>query len=184
MERDDLVKAVEDRMGWFAGGYAYGLVGEANIEWLKDQPYADLFWFGTMYRLGACAMLHSTVEDWSDEVAQKLVEFLDDTAGLEDYPIIEDDYLNAVVEDREQKYWADLEADNNLDGDAITKVIDRDYPDLYFEWEQDYVFPNFDEQEFVDAVRKEQQTWNAHYSGTLFHDDTVCGYCAEASVSA
>ena len=181
MFRVEIERAVEDRLRWFAGGYAYGLVGEANMEWLKDQSYADLFWFGEMYRLGPCAMLNKKVEDWSADVEQKLTQFLDDTDGLENYPLVDDDYLNDVVLRLEEKYWDDLQSYNSLDGEAITKVIERDYSDLYFEWEQDYVYPNFDEEEFVDAVRKEQQTWNAHYYASEFHISELCYYCAEVN---
>jgi hypothetical protein len=183
IERDDLVKAVEDRLGFFAGGYAYGLVGEANMEWLKDQTYADLFWFGSIYRLGECAMLHSKVEDWSAEVAQKLVEFLDDTAGLEDYPMVDDDYYSEAVEKAEVRFVEWFASLYKLEESAVWDYI-RDN-DVYLQVDGDGVYPDWaDVDEAVTGIRTISQTWDAHYKSGEFHEPEVCGYCAEASVSA
>lgn len=183
MERDDLVKAVEDRLGFFAGGYDYGLVGEANMQWLKDQSYADLFWFGTIYRLGECAMLHSKVEDWSEEVAQKLVDFLEDTDGLEDYPIMDEDAYSKVVERGEVRFVEWFASSYKLDESAVCQYIREN--DVCLNWEDDSVYPDWaDEEEAVTGIRTISQTWDVHYKSGEFHEPEVCGYCAEASLSA
>lgn len=177
---ENIVKQVEERLSWFAGGYACGLVGEANIAWLQDQDYADLFVVGDMYRVGLCAWLSGKVEDDpSPEHTQKLERFLEDTDGLEDYPLMDDDYYNEAQLRAEEKWVEWFAQSYRVEPSAVWEYMSQN--DVCFQTEYDAVYPDWsDDDEAVVGIKRLSQTWDAHYKSGLFHEPEVCSYCIEA----
>lgn len=181
MNDEQLFEKVGDRMSWFAGGYAYGLVGEANIAWLKDQSYGDVFWYGNIYRLGYAAAFDAP-KIMDDTIRVKLRNFLDDTDGLEDYPIVDDSYYSDVLRNAEDKWVEDFARYHNLDSGAVMEYFREN--EIYFEEEGDYVYPvieNANEELLAMDIRRTLQTWETHYMGGQYHDELLCQYCADTA---
>lgn len=181
MNDEQLFEKVSERISFFAGGYAYGLIGEANIAWLKDQSYGDVFWYGDIYRLGPGAAFDAP-KIMDDTIRVKLRNFLDDTDGLEDYPIIDDSYYSDVLRNAEDKWFEDFARYNNVDIDALVEYFREN--EIYFEVEEDYVYPVIEvasEELLAMDVRRKSQTWDTHYMGGKFHDELLCQYCADVA---
>lgn len=181
MKDEQLFEKVSERMSWFAGGYAYGLVGEGNIAWLKDQPYGDVFWYGDIYRLGYAAAFDAP-KIMDDTIRVKLRNFLDDTDGLEDYPVIDDSYYSDVLRNAEDKWFEDFARYHNVDIDALVEYFREN--EVYFEEEDGGVYPVFEvasEELLAMDVRRKSQTWEQHYMGGKFHDELLCQYCADVA---
>lgn len=173
----ELFEKVYDRMSWFAGGYAYGMYGEANMAWLKDQSYGDLFWYGHIYRLGPAAAFDKP-KIMTDEIRAKLVQFLDDTDGVEDYPLIDDSYYSDLFLNAQDKWFNDFAEFHKLDNDVLVGYF-RDN-EIDFEEEGGGVYPVIENESLLaNDIRRASQTWDAHYKSGEFHDDTVCSYCAD-----
>ena len=181
MNDEQLFEKVGERIQFFAGGYAYGLIGEANIAWLKDQSYGDVFWYGDIYRLGPAAAFDAP-KIMSDTIRVKLRNFLDDTNGLQDYPLMDDSYYSDLMLQGEDKWYEQFGNEYNLDPDVLVAHFrDNDY---HFEEDGGYVYPaEIDEARVALDISVASQTWDAHYMSGKYHDDTVCGYCAEAEVT-
>jgi hypothetical protein len=178
MNDEQLFEQVGERMNFFAGGYAYGLYGEANIAWLKDQSYGDVFWYGDIYRLGYAAAFDAP-KIMTDEIRAKLLEFLDETAGISDYPLMDDWYYNHLMIEGENKWFESFVSEYGIDGEKLSEYL-QEY-DIYFQEEGGYVYPaNFDEDVALLEIRRNSQSWEQHYKSGLFHEPHLCLWCVEA----
>ena len=179
MNDEQLFEKVGERIQFFAGGYAYGLIGEANIAWLKDQSYGDVFWYGDIYRLGPAAAFDAP-KIMSDTIRVKLRNFLDDTDGLQDYPIIDDSYYSDALRNAEDKWVERFAEYHNLDSGVLMEHFREN--EIYFEEEGGDVYPVIDSEDLlVIDVRRKLQTWETHYMSGEFHDELFCQYCADTA---
>lgn len=169
------IDRVNELLGQYcAGGYSNGFIGEANARWLEDN-FAGLVRVYDIYRLGATACLL----DGADEDEPRLDELLEVLEALNDYPLIDDEYLSKLVADDEERVVADYARTWDIPEEFIWEAI-REL-DAYMEWEQDYAYlPNCHEEEVKQKALELGQTWEAHYNSGMSHLPEVCGYCAEA----
>lgn len=177
-----VTESINDILGSFcSGGYGGGTIGQANYNYLQSE-YGDVSWlcFGSIYRLGDTVRFRAPVED-----SRVFGRFLEDIAGLEDYPIICEDKYQELILRLENEEWDELVREHNLEWEYVHKV--RENGDYYF-YDSDGMgtlyglSPQFDVEEFVNKVRTEQQTWMTHYYSQMPHIPDVCGYCKEADL--
>lgn len=156
-----------------AGGYSSGFIGEANARWVEDN-FGDIAKVYHIYRLGYAACLLASVEEDTPGV-DELIEILQ---GLDDYPLIDDEYLNRLTMEDECRVVRELSADWDIPEVDIWKAVNE--LDGYFEWEQDYSYYAGDLEELRAEASKVGQTWSAHYNSEMPHTPEVCEYCKEA----
>lgn len=157
-----------------AGGYSSGFYGEANARWVEDH-YGTIARVYDVYRLGPTACLLASVEDDTEGI-DELIEVLE---GLEDYPLIDDQYLSDLVYQDECRVVDELAVEWDIPGEYIWTAM-REL-DMWMEWEQDYVYlPSSYEDEVKAKALELGQTWSAHYNSEMSHHPEVCGYCAES----
>ena len=156
-------------------GYGAGLIGRANIKYLLDN-FRDLIYIQAVYRLGDMAQLATPIGD-----SRKFGELLEILAGLEDYPMIDEDYFYSMLQELEGEDIERIISEYYLNPEIVYDVLsDGDY---CFGWEQDYVYPEFDEAEFAVLVREKSQSWAVHYGGEKYHEPTVCLWCLDDTLS-
>ena len=127
------IDRVNELLGRYcAGGYSSGLLGEANAKWLEDN-FAGLVRVYDIYRLGLTACLL----DGADEDA-RLGELLEVLENLEDYPVIDEDYLSDLVGEAEHKCVEDYAFDWEIPAEFIWNAVYE--LQSYFGWEQDYAY--------------------------------------------
>lgn len=156
-----------------AGGYSSGLLGEANAKWLEDN-FPGLVRVYDIYRLGPTACLL----DGADEDEPRLDELLEVLENLEDYPVIDENYLSDLIAEAEHKCVEDYAFDWEIPAEFIWNAVYE--LQSYFEWEQDYAYYVGDLEELKAKAFELGQTWSAHYNSEMSHLPEVCGYCAEA----
>ena len=167
-----------------AGGYSSGFYGEANARWVEDH-YGTIARVYDVYRLGPTACLLASVEDDTEGV-DELIEVLE---GLDDYPLIDDSYLQDLIMKDEEREVADLAHRWEVAEECVWNAMSE--LNVSFDWEQDYVYLASFYEEDVEAKAKELelervaklQTWDAHYFSGQQHTVEVCGYCKEAEVA-
>lgn len=170
------VEQLQELLGQFcAGGYSSGFVGEANARWVADNY--DFVVVSDVYRVGYMACLLSGVSEDTDGI-DELIEILD---GLNDYPLIDDQYLSDLTMADEERVVGDYARDWDIPAEYIFEAI-REL-DFYFEWEQDYVYLVGEESELRAKALELGQTWEAHYNSKMSHTPEVCGYCKDAEVA-
>ena len=176
------VEKLQELLGSYcAGGYSSGFYGEANARWVEDH-YGSIARVYDIYRLGYAACLLSGVEDDTEGV-DELIEVLE---GLEDYPLIDDDYLQDLIIKDEERVTGELASEWGVDVACVWKALEE--CDVTLDWEQDYVYLASCYEEEVESKAKaleleriaELQTWETHYYSGADHTVEVCGYCAEA----
>lgn len=168
------IDKVQELLGQYcAGGYAGGFYGEANARWVEDN-FGELARVYDVYRLGPTACLLAGVE----EDTPRLDELIEVLENLEDYPLIDDEYLNRLTMEDECRVVRELSVDWDISEENIWKAVNE--LDGYFEWEQDYSYYAGDLDELHAEASKLGQTWSAHYNSEMSHLPEVCGYCAEA----
>lgn len=164
-----------------AGGYSSGWYGEANARWVEDN-YGDIARVYDIYRLGPAACLLAVVE----EDTPRLDELIEVLEGLEDYPLIDDSYLQDLIIKDEEREIAELAGQWEVAEECVWNAMSE--LDVSFDWETDYVYLAGYYTEEVEAKAKELelervaklQTWDAHYYSGADHTVEVCGYCTEA----
>ena len=157
-----------------AGGYSGGFYGEANARWVEDN-FGEIARVYDVYRLGYTACLLASVEEDTPGV-DELIEVLQ---GLDDYPLIDDSYLQDLIMKDEERVVTEYARDWDIPEEYIWEAM-REL-DIYMEWEQDYCYlPDCYEDEVKAKALELGQTWSAHYNSEMSHLPEVCGYCAEA----
>lgn len=156
-----------------SGGYGGGVIGQANVNYLSSTY--DFIKVERIYRLGDLAVFVTPVKD-----SRLFGQFLEELAGLEDYPIIDEQSYYDLISGLEHDECLDIIKDNGLEADVFWSVFSNgDYP---FSVEQDYVYPDFDMTELVAEVRTKSQTFTVHYGNTEFHYPEACEWCADTSL--
>lgn len=164
-----------------AGGYSSGWYGEANARWVEDN-YGDIARVYDIYRLGPAACLLAVVE----EDTPRLDELIEVLEGLDDYPLIDDSYLQELIIKDEEREIAELAGQWEVAEECVWNAMSE--LDVSFDWETDYVYLAGYYEEDVKAKALELelervaklQTWDAHYYSGADHTVEVCGYCIEA----
>ena len=167
---------INNALGSFcSNGYGAGLYGQANIKYLLDN-FRDLIYIQAVYRLGDMAQLATPIKD-----SRKFGELVEILAGLEDYPLIDEDGFYELLSELEGEDIERIIKEYYLNPEIVYDVLgDGDY---CFGWEQDYVYPEFDEAEFAQLVREKSQSWAVHYEGKEYHEPTVCLWCLDDSLA-
>lgn len=139
---------IDDKLGQYcAAGYAYGLIGEANIRYMIER-FPELVQRQRVYRLGDVATLrHGDADGYTDEQVEQLLEIDAELDGLEDYPLLDDDTFEQVFDEERNEVVEQLALSYDVTVDAVWNAIYE--VNAEFEWEQDYAFLN---QWDVDAV--------------------------------
>lgn len=176
------VDKVQELLGQYcAGGYASGFYGEANARWVEDN-YGSIARVYDVYRLGPAACLLAVVE----EDTPRLDELIEVLEGLDDYPLIDDSYLQDLIIKDEEREIAELAGQWEVAEECVWNAMSE--LNVSFDWETDYVYLAGYYTEEVEAKAKELelervaklQTWDAHYYSGAEHTVEVCGYCTEA----
>lgn len=176
------VDRVQELLGnYCAGGYSSGFYGEANARWVEDN-FGDIARVYDIYRLGPAACLLAVVE----EDTPRLDELIEVLEGLDDYPLIDDSYLQDLIMKDEERETAELASSWEVDVACVWKALEE--CNVSLDWEQDYVYLANCYVEEVEAKAKELeleriaelQTWDTHYYSGLEHTVEVCEYCTEA----
>jgi hypothetical protein len=116
--------------------------------------------------------------------AHKFGEFLNDLAGLEDYPIICDETYTELICELEESDMAELCREYDLDASVAWDVLS----DGVWNFEDTdgmgdiYGMSMADVDGFVDEVRKRSQGWATHYEGKGKHYAKWCQVCADTSL--
>lgn len=173
------VEKLQELLGnYCAGGYSSGFYGEANARWVQDN-YPEIAVVSDVYRVGYMACLLAGVNDDTAGI-DELIEVLE---GLDDYPLIDDSYLQELVMKDEERESAELARQWDIPEQYIWEAM-REL-DVSFDWELDYVYLASCYEEDVKAKALELgQTWSAHYNSEMSHTPEVCEYCKEAEVAA
>lgn len=168
------VEKLQELLGSYcAGGYSSGFYGEANARWVADNY--DFVVVSDVYRVGPMACLLAGVDEDTEGI-DELIEVLE---GLEDYPLIDDQYLSDLVYQDECRVVDELAVEWDIPGEYIWTAM-REL-DMWMEWEQDYAYlPSSYEDEVKAKALELGQTWSAHYNSEMSHHPEVCDYCAEA----
>lgn len=160
-----------------AGGYSSGFYGEANARWVEDN-YGSIARVYDVYRLGPTACLLSGVEDDTEGV-DELIEVLE---GLDDYPLIDDSYLQELIMKDEERVVGELAREWDIPEEYIYEALNK--LEVSLDWELDYVYlSSYYEADVKELALKLGQTWDAHYLSGVSHHPEVCGYCEEAEVA-
>lgn len=169
------IERLQELLGEYcAGGYSSGFYGEANARWVEDN-YPHIAVVSNVYRIGNMACLLRSVDDDTEGVAE-LIEVLE---GLDDYPLIDDSYLQDLIMKDEERAVAELATEWDIPEEYIYKALEE--CNVSLDWEQDYVYlASCYEDEVKQKALELGQTWNAHYNSEMSHHPEVCGYCAEA----
>lgn len=177
-----LDKVDEKLSGLCAAGYALGLIGEANIRYMTEQ-YPDFIWRQRVYRLGDIACLKwGMIDDYDADMIETLleVESVLDEAG--EYPILDDDTFSEVQVEAEVEWVEEFARDNEVSTELVWKALEK--LDVYFEWEQEYVYPaNAEVEDIIREARALGNTWSAHYGfsdDAIYHYPESCWYCVRA----
>jgi hypothetical protein len=171
------VEKLQELLGQFcAGGYSNGFVGEANARWVADNY--DFVVVSDVYRVGYMACLLSGVDEDTHGI-DELIEILE---GLEDYPLIDDQYLSDLIMADEERVVAEYAREWDIPAEYIYRAIEE--LDAQMEWEQDYAYlPNCYVEDVHAKALELGQTWEAHYNSGVSHTPEVCGYCKDAEVA-
>ena len=168
-----------------AGGYSGGFYGEANARWVEDN-FGEIARVYDVYRLGPTACLLAVVE----EDTPRLDELIEVLEGLDDYPLIDDSYLQELISKDEEREVGELANAWEVAEECVWKALEECGAQL--DWEQDYVYLANYYAEDVEAKAKELelervaglQTWETHYYAGADHTMEVCEYCKEWRVVA
>lgn len=168
-----------------AGGYSGGFYGEANARWVEDN-FGEIARVYDVYRLGYAACLLASVEEDTPGV-DELIEVLQ---GLDDYPQIDDSYLQDLIMKDEEREVGELAEAWGVAEECVWKALEECEAQL--DWELDYVYLSSYYEENVKAKALELelarvaglQTWETHYYGGADHTVEVCEYCKEWKVVA
>ena len=168
------IDRVQELLGSYcAGGYSSGFYGEANARWVEDN-FGELARVYDIYRLGPAACLLRDVE----EDTPRLDELIEVLEGLEDYPLIDENYLSDLVSEAEQvcvdEHAIEWDIPAQYIWDAVYEL------QTCFEWEQDYAYYAGDLDELKAKALELGQTWDAHYLSGVSHHPEVCKYCEDA----
>lgn len=172
------VDKVQELLGQYcAGGYSSGFYGEANARWVEDN-FGELARVYDIYRLGPAACLLSGVE----EDTPRLDELIEVLESLDDYPLIDDSYLQDLIIKDEERVVGELATEWDIPEEYIWNALEQ--LEVSLDWEQDYVYLSRHYENDVKALAlKLGQTWDAHYLSGVSHHPEVCGYCEEAEVA-
>lgn len=180
------VDTLNELLGQYcAGGYSSGFIGEANARWVEDN-FGGIARVYDVYRLGYAACLLASVEEDTPGV-DELIEILQ---GLDDYPLIDDSYLQDLIMKDEERVTGELASEWGVDVACVWKALEE--CDVTLDWEQDYVYLASCYEDEVEAKAKELeleriaelQTWETHYYSGADHTVEVCEYCKEWKVVA
>jgi hypothetical protein len=132
---------VDVKLGQFcAAGYAYGLIGEANIRYMIES-FPDLVQRQRVYRLGDIAALrHGDAEGYDDAQVAQLQQIEVELEGLEDYPLLDDDTFNTVFVEEQELVVKEIAEEHDVTVDAVWNAVYE--VNAEFEWEQDYALLN------------------------------------------
>jgi hypothetical protein len=168
------VEKLQELLGSYcAGGYSSGFYGEANAMWVADNY--DFVVVSDVYRIGPMACLLAGVDDDTAGI-DELIEVLE---GLEDYPLIDDDYLSQLILKDEERVADELAKEWDIPVEYIYEAMNE--LNMYMEWEQDYAYlPSCYEDEVKQRALELGQTWDAHYLSGVSHHPEVCKYCEDA----
>lgn len=178
------VEKLQELLGSYcAGGYSSGFIGEANARWVADNY--DFVVVSDVYRVGYMACLLAGVDDDTPRI-DELIEVLE---GLDDYPVIDENYLSELVSKDEERVVGELSREWEVAESCVWDALRN--CDAQLDWEQDYVYLSHYYEDDVEAeARKLElervtslQTWETHYFAGADHTVEVCGYCAEAEVA-
>jgi hypothetical protein len=169
------IDRVQELLGSYcAGGYSSGFYGEANARWVEDN-FGELARVYDIYRLGPAACLLKDVE----EDTPRLDELIEVLEGLEDYPLIDDSYLQELISKDEERAVAELASEWDIPEEYVWKALEE--CDAQLDWEQDYVYlASCYEDEVKQRALELGQTWDAHYLSGVSHHPEVCKYCEDS----
>lgn len=172
------VDTVQELLGQHcAGGYAGGFYGEANARWVEDN-FGELARVYDIYRLGYSACLLASVE----EDTPRLDELIEVLEGLNDYPLIDEEYLSQLIIKDEERVIGELAQEWDIPETYVYQALSD--LEVSLDWEQDYVYlSSYYEADVKALALKLGQTWDAHYNSGVSHRPEVCGYCEEAEVA-
>jgi hypothetical protein len=172
------IDKVQELLGQYcAGGYSSGFYGEANARWVEDN-FGELARVYDVYRLGPTACLLAAVE----EDTPRLDELIEVLENLEDYPLIDDSYLQELIMKDEERVVGELARDWDIPEEYVYNALNE--LEVNLDWEQDYVYlSSYYEADVKALALKLGQTWEAHYNSGVSHHPEVCGYCEEAEVA-
>lgn len=162
------------------GGYSNGTVGASNQRYLLA-TYPEFVRPWRIYRLGDS--LRFVVPELGAGLSRKFGEFLNDLAGLDNYPIIDDDSYGDLIMELEEQDMAELCREYDLDASVAWDVLSQGEWCFEDEGHGDiYGLTMADVDGFVAEVRKQSQGWATHYEGKGKHYAKWCGICADTSL--
>lgn len=163
------------------GGYSNGTVGASNQRYLLN-TYPEFVRQVHTYRLGE--WLRFVVPELGRGLGHKFAEFLNDLAGLDDYPIVCENTYSDLIMELEEQDMAELCREYDLDASVAWEVLAEG------KWNFEdadgmadiYGMSMADVDGFVDEVRKQSQGWATHYEGGGKHYAKWCPVCSEADL--
>lgn len=163
------------------GGYSNGTVGASNQRYLLA-TYPEFVRVYRVYRLGDA--LRFVVPELGAGKSRRFGEFLNELAGLDNYPIINEDSYSDLICDLESDEMAEICREYDLDSNVAWDVLSEG--DWSFEDTDGmgdiYGVSMADVDSFVDEVRKQSQGWATHYEGQGKHYAKWCGICMETDL--
>jgi hypothetical protein len=163
------------------GGYSSGTVGASNQRYLLA-TYPEFVRVYRVYRLGEA--LKFVVPELGRGLGKKFAEFLNDLAGLDDYPIICENTYTEIIGECEESEVRELVREYDLDESVVWEVLSQG--GWCFEDSDGmadiYGMSMADVEGFVEEVRKQSQGWATHYEGSGKHYAKWCSVCADTSL--
>lgn len=192
MVTQEYLDSVDDKLAQYcAGGYALGLIGEANIRHMLER-FPDFVQRQRVYRLGDIACLRFGIATDYDEAGEATLEaILEALDGLEDYPVIDEGTFDALLKELEVEDVERIASENNVSTQRVWEAVNE--LGGYWEWEQDYVFLagvgdayGTSEELVVARALELGNSWDAHYGYSdeaQYHSPESCWYCERAKVA-
>ena len=107
-------------------------------------------------------------------------EFLDMLRRLEGYPIVNEDVFYALEGELVNEELVSVAKEYAIDPDVFIDVYQES--GAYGHVTDDYVSLDMSEEtlyELVDETRRRSQNWDAHFTGSMWHEQTHCLWCLE-----
>ena len=167
--------------GLCAAGYAYGVIGEANIRVVLEE-YPELTSRQRVYRLGDVATLtHGMAEDYDDAMVARLEQLEELLDGGADYPVLDEGMYQQVLDEFEVEWVRLFAEEHKVSEELIWKALSD--LEVYFEESNEWLYPSVDEDEIIARARVLGNTWAAHYGmseDAIYHWPESCWYCVRA----
>lgn len=184
MERIGLTDKIQDRLDSYCiGGYSNGTIGQANQNYLLNN-YSEFVRVQRIYRLGDALIF--TPPKLGAGLGGKFIQFLEELSGLEDYPLLDDDTYQQVMDECEMAEVERICQEYNIDESVAWDVLN--VGGWYFE-DTDGMADIYGMsmyggtlEEFVEAVHRASQNWDVHYNNSEFHHAGVCAWCQDETL--